>query len=391
MSEPSPSLKLAGLRVVELAPNLTAPSIGMLMAEQGADVIKVELLPHGDLYRQAAGTGAGTLLRLVNRCKRSIAVDLSVPGGQQVLRRLAASADVFVTGYAPAAADAFGASWQELHALRPGLVYCAVSYFGQQGPLAWFPAHDLSLQAWAGTLGRGADGRPCTSGPPAGLIAGAMTALAGILMAVLHARTSGRGDYLDVALHDALLGWTTTKFAATLDGSATQEGAARPGFGHPMHEVYETADARWVAVSVPEPSLRVALLRGLGAPKLAEALERTPGDPAVLTSLRQFLLTEFKTRTLQTWSSWAIEQRQPVAPVLEYAEALDHTQVRARGLLGTDADGGRIVRSPLRFAQSPPRAGQVPGFGAHTEAVLGELGYAPTEAADLRARGIVAG
>ena len=203
--------KLSGVTVVDLTQFLPGPMMTMMMADQGAEVVKIEP-PAGDPARVQAPFegGQSVWFRNLNRGKQSVALDLKSAAGRATLWDLIDRADVFVEGFRPGVIARLGFGYDAVAARNPAIVYCSISAFGQAGPLAHHPAHDLAVQALSGFLSvnDGVDGMPVVPGVPSADMAAGLTALAGVLMALLGRATSGSGAYLDIAMFDSLLPWS---------------------------------------------------------------------------------------------------------------------------------------------------------------------------------------
>ena len=201
-------MKLKGLKVIDLSVFLPGPQLTATLSGHGADVIKIEP-PAGDPARamQPFENGQSLWFRTLNRGKRSLVLDLKSAADQHRLHALVAEADVFIESFRPGVCTRLAADYPTLSALNPGLVYCSITAFGQTGPLAHHPAHDMAVQAFAGTLSvnDGGDGHPVVPGVPAADMAASLTALSAVMMALYARERHGRGDYLDIAMYDSLL------------------------------------------------------------------------------------------------------------------------------------------------------------------------------------------
>ena len=204
-------MKLEGLKVLDLSLFLPGPHLTMMMADHGADVIKIEP-PQGEPVRSVGlrQNGHSVWFRNTHRNKRCITLNLKMAEARTAFLALARDADVIVEAFRPGIVDRLGVGYAAVSAINPRIVYCSISAFGQHGPLSQSPAHDLAVQAEAGLLSvnLGADGQPAMPGLPAADMAASLMALSGILMALLRREQTGRGDYLDIAMYDSLLAWT---------------------------------------------------------------------------------------------------------------------------------------------------------------------------------------
>ncbi len=372
-------MKLAGVRVLDLSQYLPGPYLCRMMADHGAEVIKVES-PAGEPSRRMGTPVAGQTVyfRETNRNKKSIVLDLKTDGDREALVELAARSDVLVESFRPGVVDRLGIGYAAMRERAPGLVYCSLSAFGQTGPLSARPAHDLSIQAMSGylPLGCAPDGAPALPGVPAADMAGALTALAGILMALLRRTQTGQGDYLDVAMLDSLLAWTP-HFAdrVFVHGRAPKPAIERWWGGTAFYGVYRTSDGGHVTLGGSEPKFVENLLGALGRPDLIEIAEQGPGPHQA--SVKAFLTEVFASRTRDEWTAWFAQRDVCYAPVCDLREAYGDVQVRARRMVLDDPDAGGRLGTPIKFAAEPGReSGRAPDFGEHTKEILEGLGHA---------------
>jgi len=370
---------LAGLRVLDLTRLLPGPFCTLLLADFGADVVKVEDLGAGDYLRASAAAFAS-----LNRGKRSLRVDLKRADGRAALLRLARAADVLVESFRPGVMERLGVGWPQLREACPRLIYCALSGYGQTGPLRDRAGHDLNYLARSGLLALSgeADGPPAlAAGQIADLGGGALTAAFGIMAALREREASGRGQLVDVALADGALAWLTMPAATLLgEGVPQRRGAQRLGGGVVCYRPYRCADG-WVALAALEPKFWAAFCAGAGCEELLERQLDAPGSPA-----HARLEALFLTRTRAEWEAFNGEHDCCLEPVLELAEALADEHLRSRGMVLDAALG-----SPVKLSRTPARVdGAAPAPGEHTDALLAEAGYDAAEIAALRAAGAVA-
>jgi crotonobetainyl-CoA:carnitine CoA-transferase CaiB-like acyl-CoA transferase len=341
--------KLSGIKVVDLTLFLPGPMMTLMMADQGADVLKIEPLA-GDPAREQAPFEAGQSVwfRNLNRGKRSLALDLKSDTGKARLWAEIEGADVFVEGFRPGVIDRLGFGYQSVEARNPGIVYCSISAFGQHGALAHHPAHDMAVQAMAGFMSvNNAPGQaPVVPGVPAADAAAGLTALSGVLMALIGREKTGRGDYLDIAMFDSLLPW-----CAHIAGSAISGGEAprtdnqRSLGGAAFYQVYDTADGMHVALGGREEKFVRNLLIALGREELIPVGLAPAGEQ---TSLIAFLRETFRTRTRDEWVAWFADKDVAFAPVLDFREALDQPHAGERGLL-VEHQGAHQIAPAVRF------------------------------------------
>lgn len=341
--------KLSGLTVVDLSQFLPGPMMTMMMADQGAEVIKVEP-PAGDPARQQAPFEAAQSVwfRNLNRGKRSVVLDLKSDAGRDALWALIDRADVFVEGFRPGVMARLGFDYARVSARNPRIVYCSISAFGQNGALAHHPAHDLAVQALAGFLSvnDGADGTPVVPGVPSADMAAGLTALSAVLMALLGRAVSGRGDYCDVAMFDALLPWSAhIAGGAMMGGEPPRSASQRSLGGAGFYNVYATADGRHIALGGREPKFVATLLNALDRADLIPLGELPAGEQGQLIA---FLRQTFAGRSRDEWVAWFADRDVAFAPVLDFREALDAGHIGERGLL-VEADGAHQLAPAIRY------------------------------------------
>jgi alpha-methylacyl-CoA racemase len=374
---------LDGIRVVEIASLAPAPFACMILADLGADVLRVDRV-------DACGPGAAAPVDPLLRGRRSVGVNLRDPAGVELLLRLAESADVLVEGFRPGVAERLGFGPAECAARNPLLVYGRMTGWGRSGPLAPAAGHDIDYIAVSGALslvGRAGE-RPV---PPVNLLGdfggGGMLLALGVLAALLERERSGLGQVVDAAMVDgsALL----TSFVYGLRAAGAWQDARGVNLldgGAPFYDTYQTADGGYVAVGALEPQFYAQLLAGLG---LADAGLPVQHDRAGWPALRARFAEVFAARTRDEWAEVFAGSDGCVAPVLSLAEAPWHPHNAARGTF-TEV-GGVVQPAPApRFGRSATAARAAPPRpGADTDAVLAGLGCSPEEIEALRASGTV--
>lgn len=343
--------KLAGLKVVDLSLFLPGPMLTMMLADQGAEVLKIEP-PTGDPARQMAPFEAGESFwfRNLNRGKTCETLDLKSPEGKARLWEYLEAADVVVEGFRPGVMARLGFDYATVAARNPRIVYISISAFGQTGSHAHHPAHDLGAQALAGFLSvnDGPDGTPVVPGVPAADMAAALTGCSAVLMALLGRERTGQGDYIDLAMFDSLVPWCAhTAGDAAISQVPVKSATQRSLGGAAFYQVYRTADARHIVLCGRETKFAENLLAALARPDLIPLASAPPGpaqDP-----LKGFLSETFAAKTRDEWTAWFASKDVAYAPVLDFAEALHSPHVQDRGLL-IKQDGAHHLTSPIRFA-----------------------------------------
>lgn len=384
-------MKLHGIQVVDLSLFLPGPAMTQIMADHGAEVIKVEP-PGGEPTRSLGLARDGVTVYFANthRNKRSLVLNLKTTAGVEALLRLAARADVMVESFRPGVVDRLGVGYDRVAARNPRIVYVSISAYGQTGPYRDRPAHDLAVEAMAGALSvnLGWDDRPFNPGLAAADMLAANMALAGVLMALLRRETTGRGDHIDIAMMDALIASMPQAYGPPMaerrDPVVKDE---RHWGGNALYRVYETRDGRFVALGGAELKFARALLTALGRPDLVELCALPPG-PAQ-QPVREFLTATFLEKTQAEWVAWMADKDVAFAPVRTLREGLDDPQVRDRAMVVEDARGWEHLGIPIRFRDEPGRiAPRFATLGEHSEAILRDLGYTDAEIAAMKAEGV---
>ena len=375
---------LAGVRVLELPAIGPVPFLGMLLADLGAEVIRVDRLPG------AAGLGDVLAASPLGRGRRSICLDLRQPQGAEVALRIAESCDALIEGFRPGVAERLGIGPHEALARNPKLVYGRMTGWGQVGPLAPTAGHDITYLAITGLLhGIGpADGPPV---PPINYVAdfggGAMFLATGLLAALLHARSTGEGQVIDAAMTEgaSYLGSMTRTFVSRGGWRDDRETNMLDG-GAPNYRCYETADGKWVAVGALEVQFWSALVGALG---LDEAATPSPYNPAEWAACAKVLADTFRSKARDEWAAIFAPLDACVAPVLTLEEALSHPHNVERGSF-VDVGGAPMPGPAPRFSRTPAAAGAVSPVGGATGELLAEVGYDDEQLADLRDAKVIA-
>jgi alpha-methylacyl-CoA racemase len=374
---------LDGVRIVELAGIGPAPFAAMVLADLGADIVRVD----------RAGGGSGfARMDVMNRGRRSIAVDLKHPEGVEVVLRLAAGSDVLIEGFRPGVAERLGVGPEPCLERNPRLVYGRMTGWGQDGPYAAEAGHDITYAAVAGALAHiGRAGQPPT--PPLNLVAdfggGGMLLALGVVSAVLSARETGRGQVVDAAMVDGVALLMAPFFMALRSGFFTAErGTNLLDSGAPFYDSYACADGRYVAVGALEPQFYAALVAGLG---LDAASLGEQNDKANWPAMRARFAATFLTRTRDEWVAHFAGRDACVAPVNTTEETLADPHLVARGTV-VEVDGVPQPAPAPRFSGTPAAVDRpAPEAGEHTDELLAGLGYAPHAVTAIREAGAVTG
>jgi alpha-methylacyl-CoA racemase len=383
---------LTGLRVVEIGGLGPAPFCAMVLADLGADVLRIErpdkvpLIPH-DTPPEASGAAYD----LLSRGRPSAAIDLKHPDGAALVRRLTGRADAFVEGFRPGVAERLGIGPDDLCGDNPRLVYGRMTGWGRLGPLADQPGHDLNYLSVAGVLAHiGRAGAPPT--PPLNLVAdfggGGLLLALGICAAIVERTGSGRGQVVDAAMIDGAALLMAPIFGASESGFwSDRRGTNLLDSGAPFYDCYECADGGYVAVAAIEPQFYAALLAGLD---LADAGLPDQHDQPGWPVLRDRFAAAFRARRRDEWSDHFATRGACVTPVLTMGEAARHPHPAAWGTF-TEVAGVRQPAPAPRFSRTPARVDRAPSPpGGDTAEALAAWGIAPEEIERLAAAGVVA-
>ena len=394
---------LEGLKVLDLSRLLPGGFCSLLLADFGAEVIKVEDTGTGDYirwsppyYEGVEETARGALFLALNRGKRSIRVDLGSDPGKDVLRRLARDADVLLESFRPGVLDRLGVGYERLREENPGLVYCAITGYGQTGSARGRSGHDLNYLGLNGILGLTGEleGPPVQAGAQiADLGGGALMGAIGILVALRERERSGLGQLVDCSMFDGSLSWLAMAAAAAFaSGRADRRGENALAGAIICYRPYRCADG-YVTLGALEPKFWQALCRGLEREDLVNSAFEAPGSEA-----HRALEEIFAAHTREEWRDFASEHDCCLEPVLGLDEALESELVRTREMVVELAQPGaerpvRLLGAPIKLGRTPadPTRAPGPGLGEHTEDVLAGAGFSAEEIAALLACGAVAG
>ena len=396
-------LPLQGLRVLDLTRLLPGGFCSMLMADFGADVIKVEDTGMGDYVRWAPpfyegveNSARSALFLSLNRGKRSIRIDLKSQDGKDVLLRLVRDADVLLESFRPGVLDRLGVGYERLKSENPGLVYGAITGYGQDGPGRERSGHDLNYLGLNGILGLSGevDGPPVSSSAQiADLGGGALMAVVGVLIALRERDRSGEGQLVDCSMFDGSLSFLAMLAAEMLAGGPVpRRGELRLSGGIVCYRPYRCADG-YVTLGALEPKFWAAFCRGVGREDLAEHAFDPPGSDA-----HRAVCEIFAARTREQWRAFAAEHDCCLEPVMDLPEVVDSDLVAAREMVvELDQPGAerpvRLLGLPFKLSRTPGDAARAPGpgLGEHTREVLTAAGYSEAEVDALLESGAVAG
>jgi len=394
---------LRDLKVLDLSHVMAGPTCALMLADMGADVIKVEKIPGGDDVRKQVPPKVGdepASFLMMNRNKRGLALDLKKPGGKRVLERLVRGADVLIENYAPGTMDKLGFGWDVLKGLNPALVYCTVTGFGGTGPYAHRRGFDLVAQAMSGIMsftGEGPGRAPVKCGAPLTDITAGILAAMGVLAAYTHRLKTGQGQRVDTSLFEAGVVHTYWQSAIAF---ATGVAPAAMGSAHPLsapYQAFETKDG-WMVVGGANQANWLRLVEALEAPELlAEPRFKENRDRITnLALLERTLAPYFRKRKTEEWLAIFDAKGLPCGPVNDVKQMHDDPQAIAREMVieVDHATLGKVktLGTPLKFSDTPGgvRRG-APLFGQHSREVLAEFGFSGAEIDALFAEGAVQG
>ena len=396
MSQP-----LSGIRILDLSRLLPGAYASQMLADFGADVIKVEEPGSGDYGRFMPPHGAGGMslyFLAINRNKRSITLNLKSAEGREIFLRMVSSADVLLESFRPGVLERLGLGFEQLQEVNPGLIYCAISGYGQDGPYRLRAGHDLNYAGYAGLLhyNRGPHGEPAMPATQLGdLAGGSFMAVIGILTALLGRNQTGEGRAIDVSMTEgvmALLPLFATAYLNTAE--APQPGRSALDGGLPCYNIYETSDGKHVTLAALEYKFWHTFCTHVGHLELLPF--HTPAGPGEREQAMDMLRAIFKTKTRDEWIAELADIDACVGPVYSVDEALNDQQAQARGVSVT---GEELHETGETFRTLPsfPRISGVeneqryapPGLGEHTGELLREAGYSDAEIEQFRAAGVI--
>lgn len=393
---------LDGIRIIELARVPPAEMPAMMLADMGADVLKIET-PEPDRPRGGAWDRRAAFA-FVNRNKRSITLNLKAPEGQAILKKLVAGADVLVEGFRPGVMTRLGADYETARALNPRLVYCSLSGFGQDGPYRDYPAHDMNYLSLAGVLGLigERDRKPAI---PLNLVAdyagASLHGALGIMLALFARERTGRGQHVDVSYLDttvSLLAATPNMRFFFSDGVAPRRGEGFLGGSYPYYAIYETRDAKLLTIGCTEPWLWENFCRAIGRPELAR-FARQPDQfvraaNAEEEAARAEIEAIIRTRDRDDWYERLATADVCVGKVYDVEEMVRDPQITHRGMI-VEAEHPKLgkVRQfgvAIKLSETPGAVrSAAPLPGEHTEAILKDLGLGSGDISALRAKGVI--
>ena len=391
MSQP-----LDGIRILDLSRLLPGGYASQMMADFGADVIKIEEPGTGDYSRSMPPSGPGGLglaYLAINRNKRSVTLNLKLEQGRAIFRTLVTQADVVLESYRPGVLERLGLGYESLQEINPGIIYCAISGYGQDGPYKLRAGHDLNYVGYAGLLSHniGANGEPVMPATQIGdLAGGSLMAVIGILTALVARTQTGQGRMVDVSMTEGAMALLPLFTAAYLNtGVAPRPGRSTLDGGLPCYNIYEASDGKYVTLAALEPKFWHTFCTRIGHPELLPF--HTPASDAARDECMRALQAIFKTKTRDEWVSELADLDTCLGPVYSIDEALNDPQAQSRGIDITNGNNG------LRTLPTFPRISGVeqeqryapPRLGEQTTSVLLEAGYSAADIEDFKVEGVI--
>lgn len=394
---------LNGLKILDFSALLPGPYATMMLADLGADVLRIEAPDRADLTRQMPpfdADGVSAWHAMLNRSKRSLGLNLKAPGAVDVVKKLVAAHgyDIVVEQSRPGVMDRLGVGYAALCAVCPPLIFCSLTGYGQDGPYRDRAGHDINYLALSGMMAQA--GRQSAQ-PPAPLPAqladiggGSLHLVIGLLAAVIRRHATGEGAHVDISMHDGALAWHSMTAAAVLVGDVTPQPEGMMLNGGAFYDFYETQDGRFLSVGALEPKFWARFCRAIGRDDLIAAGQQV--DVARQQPFKEKIRAAIRRKTLAEWTAVFAEIDACVEPALTTQEALAHPHTQARRMIvhvprPNNGPAQPQIGTPIKLSDHTPRYTHIgPPPGAHTRAVLTELGYTAADIDALAAAGVIA-
>ena len=391
-------MKLDGIKVLDLSQFLPGPAVTLMMADHGAEIIKVENPNAPEPTRSAQyfpwTQGDSTVMfRTTQRGKKSITLNLKEPAAKSILLKLVAESDVFIESFRPGVMQRLGIDYDAVAAINPGIVYCSISAFGQTGPWRDRPAHDTATVAAAGILDLTRspedESGPAIIGVAIADLLSSHLAFGAIMMALFRRHESGAGDYIDISMHESVLNASPNIVGPVFAGDQAPERLReRTHGGNAMLNIYALKDGSYIALGGGEHKFVEALFTGLGRPEFIEPVTGPAGGahwPAIA-----FLRDAFRQKTRREWEAWFEGRDICWMPVMDLHEAWNTAHVRERAMRVTDPDNNDHVGIPIKYKNEPGDINfALADLGEHNTEVLSKIGYSEPEIAALRESGVI--
>ncbi|MDG1081523.1 MAG: CaiB/BaiF CoA-transferase family protein [Porticoccaceae bacterium] len=389
---------LENLKILDFTTLVPGPFATMMLADMGAEVLRIESPTRPDLLRNMPpfADGQSTAHGTLNRNKRSIALDLKNPEAVAIAKRLVEDYDIVIEQFRPGVMQRLGLGYEQLHEINPKLIYCSVTGYGQTGPYRDRAGHDnnyLSISGLNGYSGRGSDRTPIMGMPVADIAGGSLHAVIGILAAVNQRHISGEGQQIDISMTDAMFSLNALFGSTYLSAGVEPTSGSMSLNGGSFYDYYQTSDNRYLSIGSLEPQFFQVLCQTLGDDELLTLANQQ--DSETQKALRAKLDTIIATKTLAQWREIFKDREACVEPVLTFAEACEYQDSAQREMIVDvkTPNGGsqRQVGSALKLSKSAPEYGVSGGaIGQHSSEILADLGFDKDAIATLRSSGAVA-
>lgn len=388
---------LTSLKVLDFSTLLPGPFGTMILADLGAEVLRIESPTRPDMVRIMPPMidGVSAAHAYLNRSKRSLAIDLKKPEGVELVKKLVAEYDIVVEQFRPGVMDKLGVGYEALKAVNPKLIYCSITGYGQTGPYRDRAGHDMNYLSIAGITsynGRRASGPAPMAVQVADIAGGSHHAVMGILASVIHRMNTGEGQRIDISMTDAAFSLHALTAPGALTANEQPELERTQLNGGSFYDCYETSDGRFLSVAGLEPQFAMQFCQAIGKPELASRLLIT--EPVQLAQIKQEISDVLKTKTFAEWQQLFSQIDACVEPVLNFDEACEHPHIKARGLVveveTTAGNKQRQIASPFKFSGVAPeyRHAGVP-LGHNTREVLEQIGLNADEIQALKTNKVV--
>ncbi|MEK9944628.1 MAG: CaiB/BaiF CoA-transferase family protein [Alphaproteobacteria bacterium] len=391
-------MKLEGLKVLDLSLFLPGPAVSLMMADHGAEVIKIEnpKAPEPTRFKQFFPWVQGdwtVMFRTTQRGKKGLTLNLKDPAAKEILMKLVKEADVFLESFRPGVMKRLGIDYETLRAVNPGIVYCSMSAFGQDGPWRDRPAHDTAAVAASGVLSLSrspeGDSGPAMLGVASSDMLSSHLAFGGIMMALYRRQQTGEGDYVDISMFESMLNASPNILGPVFaGGQAPERLKERTHGGNAMLNIYQLNDGSYLALGGGEHKFVEELFNGLERPEFIEPVTGPAGEghwPAI-----EFLREAFRTKSRAEWEAWFEGRDICWMPVMDLEEAWDTPHVWEREMRIKDPQGNDHMGIPIKFKNEPGRVNfDLPKHGEHSAEILEGLGYSADDVAALKDSGAI--
>lgn len=388
---------LSGIKVLDLSRLLPGPYCSLMMADYGAEVIKIEEPERGDYirWRKPAIEEIGARHLTINRNKKSVELNLKTEEGKEIFKKMAESADVILESFRPGVMSRLGICFDEISKINRGIVYCSLTGYGQTGPYRDLPGHDINYIGYSGILGLIGEknGKPVVPGVQiADIGGGALMALSGICMALLNKERTGKGQYIDISMMDGAVTWL---YASASDyfasGKVPERGGNRLDGQYAFYQVYETKDNKYLSVGASEEKFWKKICELIGKP---EWIELHGGNDDVQEQLKLEMSEVFKKKNQQEWLDLLALEETCVGPVNDIEQIFSDPQIIERELFTEMkhpvAGNIKQIGFPIKFSETPGKIhAHAPILGEHTEEILQQLDYSSDTIENLRISGVI--